>query len=311
MTENGYSSTPGNTNQESRILNKNQKKKISKKRHFQLTLNCEDSDNIEDCKNKLLDKYNDLKEYLLSLQYNYFISCLEVNKKGYYHIHIYIQFETPRSLSIKKCQGAHIEFCRGSAEENYEYILKDGDVLDEFGKMRNYRGGSTIRDVILSSETDELLDYDIKYIKCINEVKTKSIDWIQPLYNTNKILYVGLSHAPNNASIFNDKQPILNSNMVFILNHWADVICLVDNILCKLNIKYKTIYPADIKNIFIIINEYMDIPEYALSGFIHDYNKNDDNNLDDVEFNKRVIVTFILSQSKITLLKFNENNINK
>lgn len=310
MTENGYSSTPGNTNQESRILNiksKNSKKKISKKRHFQLTLNCEDSDNIEDCKNKLLNKYNDLKEYLLSLQYNYFISCLEINKRGYYHIHIYIQFETPRSLSIKKCQGAHIEFCRGTAEENYEYILKDGDVLDEFGKMRNYRGGSTIRDVMLSSEPDELLDYDIKYIKCINEVKTKSIDWIQPLYNTNKKLYIGLSHAPNNASVFSREHPILNSNIVFIINNGDDAIFLSDNILCKLNTKYKTIYPADIRNIFIVFDKNLRIPFYM----INDDDEDENTNYDDKETIHNYYINFIMNHSEITILKFDENNNNK
>ena len=254
MTENGYSSTPGNTIQESHI--KSNKNKISKKRHFQLTLNCEDSDNIEDCKNILLDKYNKLKDYLLSLQYNYFISCLEINKKGYYHIHIYIQFNTPRQLSIKKCQGAHIEFCRGSADENKEYIIKDGNILDEIGNMRNYRGGSTIKDIMLSTDSDQLLDYDMKYINCINKIKNKSISWNQPLFNTEKNIYFNLNKAPHNSSIYSKDNPIKNTNIVFIINNFEDLIFLCEKLLYDLNISYKEVYAADINNIYLRINKY-------------------------------------------------------
>lgn len=293
MIENGYSSTPGNTIQESHLKDiKMKKSKILKKRHFQLTLNCEDSNNIEECKNKLLNKYKDLKKYLLSLKYNYLISCLEINKRGYYHIHIYIQFNNPHSLSIKKCQGAHIEYCRGSAEENKNYIEKDDDILDEIGTMRNYRGGSTIKDIILSSESDELLDYDMKYIKCINDIKTKSIDWIQPLYNTEKTIYSNTidysDEPPNNASIFYKDHPILNSNMVFIINNFDDILFIIDNFLNKFNIKYKTIYPADIKNIYLHFNKNPDDIEILFKT---------DNDIDNNSF----IFDFITKYSKIPI----------
>lgn len=168
---------PGNTNTGS----------ANKKRCFQLTLNNETSENIEECRVKLLKDYNTLKSYLLSLKYNYFISCLEKNKKGFYHIHIFIQFTTPRRLSIKKCVGAHIEYCKGSVNDNIKYIKKDNVILDEIGKPNLIIGSSRIKDIINCSDTKELLKLDYKYVNCINKIKGN--DWYQPLLNREKNIY--------------------------------------------------------------------------------------------------------------------------
>ena len=118
-----------------------------------------------------------------------------------YHIHIFIQFETQRALSIKKCQGAHIEGCRGNVYDNINYIKKDGKILDELGSPNIVRNSISIRQVINSTNNDELLDFDIKYINCINKIKTTSIQWNQPTLNCKKFI---------------TKEPDENYNFIFV-----------------------------------------------------------------------------------------------
>ncbi len=163
----------------------------SKKYHcdFQLTLNNEKNGDVDACNIILMKKYDKLIDYLSNLKYRYIIACKETNKKGFSHIHIYIQFEKARKLSIKKCQGAHIEICRGSAQENIDYIKKDNNILIELGSPKLIRK-STIKDIINSKNNDDLLDFDIRFIKCINEVKNNSIQWNQPIYNTPKNIFI-------------------------------------------------------------------------------------------------------------------------
>lgn len=117
-----------------------------KSKHFQLTLN-------------EIERYDKLKGYLTGLKTNnYFISCLEkAPTTGHEHIHIYAQFNQQVRLGITKTEGAHIEVCRGTPQENVEYIRKDGTILDEIGTLR-LTGNPTIRDIKSMSpqEVDEL-----------------------------------------------------------------------------------------------------------------------------------------------------------
>lgn len=95
----------------------------SRSRHFQLTLNQP-------------EKYDNLKEYLSNLkQFRYLISCKEfAPTTGKEHIHIYVQFTNSQKLNHKKCQGAHIEKCYGTPEQNKIYIEK-GEIIDEMGEF--------------------------------------------------------------------------------------------------------------------------------------------------------------------------------
>lgn len=54
-------------------------------RNFQLTLNGD-----------AMDYYEETVDYLKELGANYIYSCLEEHKKLTLHIHIYVQFETPK-----------------------------------------------------------------------------------------------------------------------------------------------------------------------------------------------------------------------
>lgn len=99
-------------------------KKCKKARAFQLTIN-------------EIDRAGDVLNYLRGLQNNYLIACKEkAPSTGHEHIHVYVQFPTPHALSLKKVEGAHIEVCRGSPEQNIAYIKKDGEIIAEEGAPR-------------------------------------------------------------------------------------------------------------------------------------------------------------------------------
>lgn len=93
-------------------------------RCFQLTIN-------------EIDRAGELLDYLRSLSPNYLLAGKEkAPTTGHLHMHIYVQFTTPRRLSLKKCCGAHVEKTRGSTEQNIKYVKKDGDVVVEEGEPR-------------------------------------------------------------------------------------------------------------------------------------------------------------------------------
>lgn len=205
-------------------------------RFFQITLNNEKNGDVLACNYILDNKYNKIIEYLKGRkQLKYFISCKELNKKGFYHYHIYCQFEKYTKLSIKKLQGAHVEICKGSTEENINYIKKDGDIIEEYGnKILNYNKMS-IREVLECKNNEELLNSDIRYIKCINEVKNNSITWIQPIENTTKEIYF-IDH--------NDKELTKNCHWISYNPQINQFKGLSNNIMIDLN-DYITINTVD------------------------------------------------------------------
>ena len=100
---------------------------------FQLTLN-------------QVECFDELRAYLLGFKrLNYMIACKEkAPSTGHEHIHVYVQFMDSTKLAISKLCGAHLEKCRGSAQQNIAYIKKDGDVIYEHGEPR-FKGGHTIK----------------------------------------------------------------------------------------------------------------------------------------------------------------------
>lgn len=69
-----------------------------------------------------------IKEVLSRWKTEYYCFCFETGDQGTYHVHIYIKFCNPQSLStISKAFGnAHIELVRGTSKENRDYIRKEG-----------------------------------------------------------------------------------------------------------------------------------------------------------------------------------------
>ena len=109
--------------------------------------------------NKISD-WGAILEYLQSLtSINYMIACREFAPKTQKeHYHVYIQFKYSMTLAKKKLLSAHIEVCRGSPQQNIDYIRKHGDIILEEGEARLGGGGFSIKEVkaMTDAEREEL-----------------------------------------------------------------------------------------------------------------------------------------------------------
>ena len=136
----------------------NTKAAATKAKHFQLTLN-------------EVEKFDELRDYLLGLKsLTYGIACKEkAPTTGHEHIHIYVQFGNALKLSIKKLCGAHVEYCRGTPQQNNEYILKDGNIIWTYGTLRKHGGIPRINDV-KNMTTDEIDELPVNYHRVAKEI---------------------------------------------------------------------------------------------------------------------------------------------
>lgn len=148
-------------------------------RHFQLTLN-------------EVEKYESLKNYLTGLKNNnFFISCKEIAPTtGHEHIHIYVQFDTSVRLAISKCCGAHIEMCRGSPQQNVEYIMKEGNILDEIGSLRPV-GNPTIREIKKMTK-DQIEDLPWQMYNTAVKIRQEIANDLNPrdIWKDVKVIYI-------------------------------------------------------------------------------------------------------------------------
>lgn len=146
---------------------------------FQLTLN-------------QVECFDELRAYLLGLKtLNYMIACKEnAPTTGHVHIHVYAQFMDSVKLSIKKLCGAHVEKCRGSAQQNIAYIKKDGDVIFEHGKAR-LKGGYTIKEVE-SMTVEDRKELPVQMYNVVQKVDAMEKKYISPLdyYKNIDVFYV-------------------------------------------------------------------------------------------------------------------------
>lgn len=146
---------------------------------FQLTLN-------------QVEYFDELRGYLLGLKsLNYMIACKEeAPTTGHEHIHVYAQFMDSVKMSMKKLCGAHVEKCRGSAQQNIAYIKKDGNVIFEHGEAR-FKGGYSIKEVeSMTSEARKQLPAQMyNVVKKVDEAEKK---YISPLdyYKQIDVFYV-------------------------------------------------------------------------------------------------------------------------
>ena len=148
-------------------------------RHFQLTVNN-------------LETYPKIKNYLMGLKnINYLISCKEIaptTQKE--HIHIYIQFTNPFKLNPKKVYNCHIETCKGTPQQNVDYIMKDGNIIDEWGQLRN-SGNYTIENVkkMEKKEREELPLIYYNIVKKINEEEANQLT-LEEFEKKVKVIYI-------------------------------------------------------------------------------------------------------------------------
>lgn len=150
-------------------------------RNYQLTIN-----NIE--------KYEEIKEYVLGFEPNYFYSCIEENKRGSLHMHIYVQYTKCIRLSTKKTCGAHIEVCKGTPQQNKNYIDKikraynTNNIIDELGAIRL---GGIKSNLAISLMEKELEEVQINEFKIWKEVKSTKPYTKKETYKPNiKVIYI-------------------------------------------------------------------------------------------------------------------------
>lgn len=130
-------------------------------RAFQLTLN-------------EYDLAGDLLNYLRSLSPGYLLAGKEkAPTTGHLHMHVYVQFPNPRRLSLKKCLGAHIEKCFGSAQQNIKYIKKpDTEIIAEEGAPAE-KGGKTIAQV-KAMNSEERAALPIVYYNIVQKIESEA-----------------------------------------------------------------------------------------------------------------------------------------
>ena len=126
-----------------------------------------------------VDKFEALKDYLT--HYSTFIYGIASKEKapitGHEHIHIYCQYNDRTTLSGKKLQGAHIDICRGSAQQNIDYVKKTydpakrGEIIWEEGTPK-YKGGYSIFEVEKMTP-DDRKHLPFVYYKAVEQLNAK------------------------------------------------------------------------------------------------------------------------------------------
>jgi len=121
-------------------------------------------------------------------------SCMgdEIGETGTYHTHLFIQGKNQIRFSTMKNKfpGAHFEMANGTAQQNRDYIKKEGkwakdkkketnlpETFEEFGECPLERPGrrtdlEDLYDMINEGKTDkEIMDEDPRYIMCLDKIE--------------------------------------------------------------------------------------------------------------------------------------------
>lgn len=101
-----------------------EKKEHDKCRKWQLTINNPDKYGMD---------HESIKDILLTIKnLAYWCMCDEIGEEGTYHTHVFIYRKSFMRFDMikKKFPVAHIEYCHGTAQENRDYIRKEGKHKD-------------------------------------------------------------------------------------------------------------------------------------------------------------------------------------
>lgn len=77
--------------------------------------------------------HNNIRAALSNIKdIGYWCMCDEVGKEGTYHTHLFIYRKNPMRFQMikNKFETAHIDYCRGTTQENRDYIRKEGKYKD-------------------------------------------------------------------------------------------------------------------------------------------------------------------------------------
>jgi hypothetical protein len=152
---------------------------MKKAKDFQITLN-------------QVNKWDTVSKYLLSLKgLTYLIAGKEkAPTTQHEHIHCYIQFKYSVALSLKKLEGAHIEICKGTPQQNKDYVMKSNNIILQKGMLRPWGGFSITYVKSLTESERENLPFTyytkLKMLKVDEETKLKASEY----YKEVKVKYI-------------------------------------------------------------------------------------------------------------------------
>ncbi len=138
-----------------------------------------------------IEKYKTLIEIIKNIKCcDYYISCLEkAPTTGHEHIHLYVHFSNSYKISKKILDlNVHIEICKGSPQQNINYIEKDGNILDEWGK-RPKQGMRTVGELKKITNPDDLNWNEYNTWRKIHESIDNDID-IDDIFKNIKVYYI-------------------------------------------------------------------------------------------------------------------------
>lgn len=100
------------------------------------------------------ERFDKLKEYISSSKhFQYAIAGREIAPTtGHKHIHVFVQYSRSTKLSIAKLEGAHVDKCYGTPQQNKKYVEK-GEVIWEEGDIKK-KGFPTIDEVRKMTKED-------------------------------------------------------------------------------------------------------------------------------------------------------------
>jgi hypothetical protein len=119
------------------------------------------------------ENFEEVKKYLIekpSFQYG-LAAKEEAPTTGHKHIHFYIQFNKPTTIQKSKLLGSHLDICKGSPQQNINYVKKDGDIIFEEGTPK-LKGGKTIKEV-MEMKPEERLNLPACYYNICQKIKAE------------------------------------------------------------------------------------------------------------------------------------------
>lgn len=149
---------------------------------------------------KSLENYNEIRSYFENRKSCTYVLCVEHIGGENKHYHLFAQFKTPSTLSLKKLFGSHVEAIRGTPQETVDYMMcRDikhiskgikAVVVDEWGTIRE-SGGMRVGDLkkMTSEELDELPSIYFNIAKKLQEEKNNDID-LDNVHKNVKVYYI-------------------------------------------------------------------------------------------------------------------------
>lgn len=145
-----------------------------------------------------MEYWDELKDYVSNHpQFQYGIATLEkAPTTGHKHIHCYVQFKQPTKLSKEKTANARIDKCRGSAQQNIDYVKKTkepekrGEIIWEEGEPK-HKGGPTIKEIkeMPKEEREQLPGFYFNIVNKINNEEAKDIS-VDEFHKEVKVFYL-------------------------------------------------------------------------------------------------------------------------